>query len=142
LIDEVGRGTGTIDGLSIAQAICEYLLGLDAQCPMTLFATHFHELTSLAERWPLVANFHVTAVENTRAGAPVFSHRVIAGSTSRSFGIEVAKMAGLPAGVIARAREIAGVLGERPTLEAQVPLRTRLAAPDGREETQMTLGLT
>jgi DNA mismatch repair protein MutS len=141
LIDEVGRGTGTIDGLSIAQAICEYLLGLDAQCPMTLFATHFHELTSLAERWPLVANFHVTAVENTRAGAPVFSHRVIAGSTSRSFGIEVAKMAGLPAGVIARAREIAGVLGERPTLEAQVPLRARLAAPDGREETQMTLGL-
>jgi DNA mismatch repair protein MutS len=141
LIDEVGRGTGTIDGLSIAQAICEYLLGLEGQCPMTLFATHFHELTALAERWPLVANYHVTAVENTRAGAPVFSHRVIAGSTSRSFGIEVAKMAGLPVGVIARAREIAGALGERPTLAEQVPLRTRLAAPDGREETQLTLGL-
>jgi DNA mismatch repair protein MutS len=142
LIDEVGRGTGTIDGLAIAQAICEYLLGLETQAPMTLFATHFHELTALADRWPLVANYHVTAVENTRAGAPVFSHRVIAGSTSRSFGIEVAKMAGLPAGVISRAKEIAGALGDRPALEAQVPLRARLAAPDGREETQLALGLS
>jgi DNA mismatch repair protein MutS len=140
LIDEVGRGTGTIDGLAIAQSICEYLLGLEAQAPMTLFATHFHELTALAEHRPLVANFHVTAVENTRAGAPVFSHRVLPGSTSRSFGIEVAKMAGLPAGVIARAREIASVLGERPALDEQVPLRARLAAPDGREETQLPLG--
>ena len=142
LIDEVGRGTGTIDGLAIAQAICEYLLGLDAQAPMALFATHFHELVALAERWPLVANYHVTAVENTaRSGVPVFSHRVLPGSTSRSFGIEVAKMAGLPAGVIARAREIASVLGERPTLEAQVPLRARLAASDGREETQLAFQL-
>ena len=141
LVDEVGRGTGTIDGLAIAQAICEYLLGLEAQAPMTLFATHYHELVALSERWPLVANFHVTAVENTaRSGAPVFSHRVLPGSTSRSFGIEVAKMAGLPAGVIARAREIAAVLGDRPTLEGQVPLRSRLAAPSGHEETQLGLG--
>jgi len=141
LVDEVGRGTGTIDGLAIAQAICEYLLGLEEQAPMTLFATHFHELVALSQRWPLVANFHVTAVENTaRSGAPVFSHRVLAGSTSRSFGIEVAKMAGLPAGVIARAREIAGALAERPTLDGQVPLRARLAAA-GREETQLALGL-
>jgi DNA mismatch repair protein MutS len=142
LIDEVGRGTGTIDGLAIAQAVCEYLLGLDAQAPMALFATHFHELVALAERWPLVANFHVTAVENvSRAGSPVFSHRVLPGSTSRSFGIEVAKMAGLPSGVIARAREIAAALGERPTLEAQVPLRARLAAASGHEETQLALEL-
>ena len=142
LIDEVGRGTGTIDGLAIAQAICEYVLGLDAHAPMALFATHFHELVALAERWPLVENFHVTAVENvSKAGAPVFSHRVLPGSTSRSFGIEVAKMAGLPAGVIARAREIAAALGDRPTLEAQVPLRARLAATSGREETQLALEL-
>jgi DNA mismatch repair protein MutS len=141
LVDEVGRGTSTIDGLSIAQAICEYLLGLELQQPMTLFATHFHELVALAERWPLVANFHVTAVENTaRGGVPVFSHRVLPGSTSRSFGIEVARMAGLPAGVITRAREIAGVLEGRPTLEAQAPLRARLAAPEHREETQLALG--
>ena len=141
LVDEVGRGTGTIDGLAIAQAICEYLLGLETQAPLALFATHYHELVALADRWPLVANYHVTAVENTaRSGAPVFSHRVLPGSTSRSFGIEVAKMAGLPAGVIARAREIAAVLDERPTLEGQAPLRSRLAAPHGREEMQLGLG--
>jgi DNA mismatch repair protein MutS len=140
VIDEVGRGTGTIDGLAIAQAICEYLLELENQSPMTLFATHFHELTALSERWSRVSNYHVTAVETSaRAGAPIFSHRVLPGSTSRSFGIEVAKMAGLPAGVIARAREISAVLGDRPALEAQVPLRTRLVAPNHREETQLTL---
>jgi len=142
LIDEVGRGTGTTDGLSIAQAICEYLLGLENQAPMVLFATHFHELVALAERWPLVANFHVTAVENTaRSGAPVFSHRVLPGSTSRSFGIEVARMAGLPAGVIERAKEIAGALAGRPTVEAQIPLRARLSAPSRHEETQLDLGI-
>jgi len=141
LVDEVGRGTGTADGLAIAQAICEYLLGLDVQAPMVLFATHFHELTALAQRYPLVANYHVTAVENTaKSGAPVFSHRVLPGSTSRSFGIDVARMAGLPSAVISRAREIAAALADEPTLEARVPLRSKLAQADD-EETQLTLGL-
>jgi len=84
----------------------------------------------------------VTAVESTaRSGAPVFSHRVLPGSTSRSFGVEVARMAGLPAGVIERAREIAAALDRRPTVETQAPLRTRLAGPDRQEETQLPLGL-
>ncbi|MBV8602072.1 MAG: DNA mismatch repair protein MutS, partial [Candidatus Eremiobacteraeota bacterium] len=126
LIDEVGRGTGTVDGLAIAQAICEYLLEQDKSGPMVLFATHFHELVALGERWPLVSNFHITAVENTKTGAPVFSHRVLPGSSSRSFGIEVAKMAGLPPGVIGRAKEIAEALVLRPTLEDERPLRGRL----------------
>jgi len=127
LIDEVGRGTGTIDGLAIAQAICEYLLEREARGPMVLFATHFHELVALAERWPLVVNYHITAVENTsRSGAPVFSHRVLPGSSSRSFGIEVARMAGLPPAVVSRAKEIADALEGRPTLEAQAPLRGKL----------------
>jgi DNA mismatch repair protein MutS len=127
LIDEVGRGTGTIDGLAIAQAISEYLLGLDEQAPMALFATHFHELCALVEHWPLVANYHITAVENTaRDGAPVFSHRVQPGSSSRSFGIEVARMAGLPDAVIERAREIADALSGSADVEAQVPLKKRL----------------
>jgi DNA mismatch repair protein MutS len=134
LIDEVGRGTGTIDGLSIAQAISEFLLGLEDQAPMVLFATHFHELCALADHWTLVANYHITAVENTaRDGAPVFSHRVQAGSSSRSFGIEVARMAGLPEPVVARAQEIADALAAQPDLEEQVPLRRRLpnvTAPD------------
>ncbi len=139
LIDEVGRGTGTIDGLAIAQAISEFLLGLE-QTPMVLFATHFHELIALAQRWPSVANFHITAVENTaKSGAPVFSHRVLPGSSSRSFGIEVARMAGLPEAVVARAQEIADALEGRPTLEAQIPLRTKLATQT--PERQLSLEL-
>ncbi|MDP9024981.1 MAG: DNA mismatch repair protein MutS, partial [Candidatus Eremiobacteraeota bacterium] len=127
LIDEVGRGTGTIDGLSIAQAICEFLLGLEEYAPMVLFATHFHELITLAAHWSAVANYHITAVENTsKNGAPVFSHRVLPGSSSRSFGIEVARMAGLPEAVIERAQEISDVLSGRPDLEEQVPLRKKL----------------
>ncbi|MBV8073966.1 MAG: DNA mismatch repair protein MutS [Candidatus Eremiobacteraeota bacterium] len=129
LIDEVGRGTGTVDGLAIAQAISEYLLEQEKSAPMVLFATHFHELVALAERWTIVANHHITAVENTKTGAPVFSHRVLPGSSSRSFGIEVAKMAGLPPGVIARAKEIAEALELRPTLEDERPLRGRLHKP-------------
>jgi DNA mismatch repair protein MutS len=129
LIDEIGRGTGTVDGLAIAQAICEYLLERESRAPMALFATHFHELVFLSDRWPLVENFHITAVESTKGGAPVFSHRVLPGSSSRSFGIEVARMAGLPPAVVARAREIAEVLEGRPTLEVAVPLRGKLAKP-------------
>jgi DNA mismatch repair protein MutS len=128
LIDEVGRGTGTIDGLAIAQSICEFLLGLDEQSPMALFATHFHELVSLADHWKLVANYHITAVENTGAdGGPVFSHRVLPGSSSRSFGIEVARMAGLPDAVVDRAQEIADALSGKADLEEQVPLKRKLA---------------
>ena len=127
LVDEVGRGTGTLDGLSIAQAICEFLLGQERFCPMVLFATHFHELCALTDHWALVANYHITAVENTaRGGAPVFSHRVQPGSSSRSFGIEVARMAGLPEPVIERAQEIADALGGHADLEAQVPLRKNI----------------
>jgi DNA mismatch repair protein MutS len=134
LIDEVGRGTGTTDGLAIAQAISEYLLEQADAAPMVLFATHFHELVALAQRWPLAVNFHITAVENTKDGAPIFSHRVLPGSSSRSFGIEVARMAGLPPAVVARAKEIAEALEERPTLEAQRPLRGRLAKPQVTEQ--------
>jgi DNA mismatch repair protein MutS len=127
LIDEVGRGTGTLDGLAIAQAICEFLVGLEEQSPLVLFATHFHELCSLAEHWNVVANYHITAVENTaRGGAPVFSHRVQPGSSSRSFGIEVARMAGLPDAVIERAQEIADALSGEADIETRVPLRKKM----------------
>ncbi len=127
LIDEVGRGTGTIDGLSIAQAVSEFLLGLEEESPMVLFATHFHELVSLADHWKMVANYHITAVENTsRSGAPIFSHRVLPGSSSRSFGIEVARMAGLPEAVVERAQEISDALSGRADVEEQAPLRKRL----------------
>ncbi len=134
LIDEVGRGTGTLDGLSIAQAICEFLLGLEQQSPMVLFATHFHELCALAEHWRLVANYHITAVENTApGGAPVFSHRVQPGSSSRSFGIEVARMAGLPPAVVDRAQEIADALSGQSDVEERVPLRKPISKRDAPE---------
>jgi DNA mismatch repair protein MutS len=127
LIDEVGRGTGTLDGLAIAQAICEFLLGLEEQAPLALFATHFHELCALADHSTVVANYHITAVENTaRGGAPVFSHRVQPGSSSRSFGIEVARMAGLPDAVIERAQEIADALSGEDDIETRVPLRKKM----------------
>lgn len=127
LIDEVGRGTGTLDGLAIAQAICEFLLGLEEQAPLVLFATHFHELCALSDHWSLVANYHITAVENVaRGGAPVFSHRVQSGSSSRSFGIEVARMAGLPDAVVERAQEIADALSGEADVEARVPLRKKM----------------
>jgi DNA mismatch repair protein MutS len=126
LIDEVGRGTGTLDGLAIAQAICEFLLDLDEQSPLVLFATHFHELCSLSDHWKSVSNYHITAVENrARGGAPVFSHRVQPGSSSRSFGIEVARMAGLPEAVVERAQEIADALSGEADLEARVPQRKK-----------------
>jgi DNA mismatch repair protein MutS len=128
LIDEVGRGTGTLDGLSIAQAICEFLLALESRAPMVLFATHFHELCALSDHWNAVANYHITAVENmSRGGAPVFSHRVAPGSSSRSFGIEVARMAGLPASVVERAREISEALAGQADVETQAPLRRTTA---------------
>jgi DNA mismatch repair protein MutS len=102
LLDEVGRGTATYDGLSIAWAVVE-ALEADPR-PRTLFATHYHELTELAERLEGVKNLHVAVHE---AGQEIiFLHRVEAGSADRSYGIEVARLAGLPAGVIDRAREI------------------------------------
>ena len=141
LIDEVGRGTGTLDGLAIAQAICEFLLGLEEQAPLVLFATHFHELCALAEHWPLVANHHITAVEDTvRGGAPVFSHRVQPGSSSRSFGIEVARMAGLPGAVVERAQEIADALSGNADIETQVPLQRKMSKRPSPERQLSFLG--
>ena len=102
LLDEVGRGTATFDGLSIAWAVVEHL---QAQThARTLFATHYHELTELAELLPGVKNIHV-AVRETPTGI-VFLKQVEAGSANRSYGIEVARLAGLPPAVIERAREI------------------------------------
>ena len=102
LLDEVGRGTATFDGLSIAWAVVESLHA--GARPRTLFATHYHELTELEQLLPGVKNVHVTVQE---AGSEiVFLRRVEPGSADKSYGIEVARLAGLPANVISRAREI------------------------------------
>ncbi|MBV8366987.1 MAG: DNA mismatch repair protein MutS [Candidatus Eremiobacteraeota bacterium] len=122
LIDEVGRGTGTTDGLAIAQAISEYLLGAEGAMPMVLFATHFHELVRLSERFPAVENLHVAVADEV--GGPIFSHRLLRGSSSRSYGIAVAKMAGLPPEVVQRAQEIADDIERRPG-PSPAPVRRR-----------------
>ena len=102
LLDEMGRGTATFDGLSIAWATVEYLHA--ETCARTLFATHYHELTMLAEKLPRVRNLRVGVKE--AAGGIVFLHNIEPGAASKSYGIEVARLAGLPAAVIERARRI------------------------------------
>ena len=102
LLDEMGRGTATFDGLSLAWATVEYLHAETGA--RTLFATHYHELTMLAEKLPRVHNLRV-GVKETAAGI-VFLHHIEPGAASKSYGIEVAKLAGLPAAVIERARRV------------------------------------
>jgi DNA mismatch repair protein MutS len=104
VLDEIGRGTSTFDGLSIAWAVAEYLVTNTKARPKTLFATHYHELTDLADSLAGVVNMHVAARE--WKDEIVFLRKIIAGRSDRSYGIQVARLAGLPAGVIARAKDI------------------------------------
>jgi DNA mismatch repair protein MutS len=109
ILDEVGRGTSTWDGLSLAWAISEYLYR--AVGARTLFATHYHELIDLAEEFPAVRNVNVAVQE--RGDDVVFLHRIVAGGTDRSYGLHVARLAGVPAAVIERARRILADLETR-----------------------------
>jgi DNA mismatch repair protein MutS len=130
ILDEVGRGTSTYDGVSIAQAVVEHLHDSPKLGCRTLFATHYHELTALAERLPRVRNQRVEVLED---GDTVrFLHRVVPGGADRSYGIHVAALAGLPSGVIARARQVLAELErqrplEPPELQLGLPIEL---APD------------
>ncbi|MFN0111133.1 MAG: DNA mismatch repair protein MutS [Blastocatellia bacterium] len=104
LLDEVGRGTATFDGLSLAWAIAEYLHDHDRHSAKALFATHYHEMTELSKLRPGVRNYQVAVSEAN--GEIVFLRKVVEGSASKSYGIEVARLAGLPKTVVERAREI------------------------------------
>ena len=104
ILDEIGRGTSTYDGLSIAWAIIEYLHNHPRLKPRTLFATHYHELVGLADLLPLVHNYNVDVAEE--GDSVVFLHRIVRGGADRSYGIHVAQLAGLPRDVIQRANEI------------------------------------
>jgi DNA mismatch repair protein MutS len=121
VLDEIGRGTATFDGLSIAWAVAEYLATNPKARPKTLFATHYHELTDLADSLPGVVNAHVAARE--WKDDIIFLRKIVPGRSDRSYGIQVARLAGLPSEVIARARHILSGLerdelsrGGRPTL--------------------------
>jgi len=124
ILDEVGRGTSTYDGVSIAQAVVEHLHDSPKLGCRTLFATHYHELTALAERLPRVRNQRVEVLEE--GDAVRFLHRVVPGGADRSYGIHVAAVAGLPAGVIARARDVLADLERQRPLE---PAELQLGLP-------------
>jgi DNA mismatch repair protein MutS len=116
LLDEVGRGTSTYDGLALAWAATEYLHGRGA---ITLLATHYFELTGLPQRLSAARNYHVAAKEES--GGLVFYHQVLPGPASRAYGLEVAKLAGVPGGVLERARAIlAGLEASRDGLAKEV----------------------
>jgi DNA mismatch repair protein MutS len=104
IMDEIGRGTSTFDGLSIAWAVAEFLHDLNGTGVKTLFATHYHELTELSKEKERVQNFNITVKEwNDEI---IFLRKLVPGGTNRSYGIQVARLAGIPDNVIARARRI------------------------------------
>ena len=104
ILDEIGRGTSTYDGLSIARSVIEHLHNDPRLGCKTLFATHYHELTEVASLLPGVRNFSVAVTEE--GGDVVFLHRIIAGGADRSYGVHVAQLAGLPPAVVSRAWEV------------------------------------
>ena len=124
ILDEIGRGTSTYDGLALARAVAEHIHNSPRLGCKTLFATHYHELTRLAQTLPRVRNFNVTATESE--GRVIFLHRVVPGGANRSYGVHVAQLAGLPPAVVGRAWELLSELegGERPAIPRQRPLFT------------------
>ncbi|MFC2019773.1 DNA mismatch repair protein MutS [Chloroflexota bacterium] len=123
VLDEIGRGTSTYDGLSIARAVAEYLHSYPGLGSKTLFATHYHEMVALADHLPRVKNFNVAVTEEK--GKVVFLHKIVPGGVDKSYGIHVAQLAGLPKAVIKRSREVLTELeeGSRKTVAepAEVP---------------------
>jgi len=133
ILDEIGRGTSTYDGMSIAQAILEHLHDHPGMARRVLFATHYHELTALDAALPALRNYRVEVIETEERGQLriAFLHRIVAGGADRSYGINVAQLAGLPSSVLVRAQEI---LARReadrplsPVTAAEVQLRLPLA---------------
>jgi DNA mismatch repair protein MutS len=129
LLDEVGRGTSTFDGLSIAWAVAERLHEREDVRPKTLFATHYHELTELALTLPRIKNYHVSVRE--WKDEVVFLRKIIPGPSDRSYGIHVAKLAGIPRDVIDRAREILFNLEKQELDEAGQPRLASRGRPSG-----------
>jgi DNA mismatch repair protein MutS len=131
ILDEVGRGTSTYDGLSIAWAVTEYILQGVSGRPKALFATHFHELTQLKNAYPRLVNLKITIRE--WEGGVVFLRKVVPGTSDRSYGIHAARVAGLPPLVIRRAEEILK------SLELRRDLLRQGVALDEASRTQMSL---
>jgi DNA mismatch repair protein MutS len=118
ILDEVGRGTSTYDGLAIAWAMVEHLAAIGAK---TLFATHYHQLNALADQMPNVANYRVAVQEF--GDDIVWTHRVLPGGTDRSYGIHVARMAGVPSSVLTRSAEILAELEQKDSAPSAAPVQ-------------------
>ncbi len=135
ILDELGRGTATYDGLALAWAVTEFLQEAGGPHPRTIFATHYHELTQLADGLPRLAN--VQAMVKEWGDRVVFLHRIGEGAADRSYGIHVAQLAGMPASVLARAREVLAELESERTAErleprgrSEGPPRAAVPVPD------------
>ena len=134
ILDEIGRGTSTYDGLSIAQSVAEYIHNSHRLGCKTLFATHYHELIRLADVLPRVKNYNVAVSEE--GGEVVFLHRIVPGGADRSYGIQVAQLAGLPKTVIVRAWEVLREMEDDGSLR-----RTGPGARRGRREAPIQMPL-
>jgi DNA mismatch repair protein MutS len=104
ILDEIGRGTSTYDGLAIAQSVAEFIHNHPLMGCKTLFATHYHEMTTLSETFPRIKNYNVAVSEEN--GEVVFLRQVVEGGANKSYGIHVAKLAGIPGAVISRAWDL------------------------------------
>jgi DNA mismatch repair protein MutS len=123
ILDEIGRGTSTYDGLSIAQAVAEYIHNHPRLGAKTLFATHYHELVELANFLPRVRNYNVAVSEE--GGKVTFLRKIIPGGADRSYGIHVAQLAGLPKAVVHRAEEVMSELEKDGNLKVVRSVRSR-----------------
>jgi len=129
ILDEIGRGTSTYDGLSIAWSVIEYVVDRQNLGCRTLFATHYHELVDLDTVLPGVFNCHVEVSEDN--GEVIFLHRIAAGGTDDSYGVEVARLAGVPDPVVGRAREILVQLEEENVGRQKLKIRRNARPMDG-----------
>ena len=125
ILDEIGRGTSTYDGMAIARAVLEYAANPKQLGAKTLFATHYHELSVIEDQLPGIKNYNIAVKK--RDGKMIFLRKIVPGATDDSFGVEVAKLAGLPNGVITRARQI---LQELESDDAPRPVKIRQEDPD------------
>ena len=126
ILDEIGRGTSTFDGLSIAWAVTEDLLNKNGKGVKTIFATHYHELTELARSHQRIQNFNIAVREwNDEV---IFLHKIVAGGTDRSYGLYVARLAGVPKEVIDRAKTVMPQMQAHIAEGLEMPALARLAA--------------
>ena len=137
LLDEIGRGTSTYDGISIAWSLAEFLHNNPAAHPKTLFATHYHELNELAKSYPRIRNFHISTKE--LANKVLFLRKLVEGGSHHSFGIHVAQMAGMPKSIILRAAEILQQLERKSIEDKSENMATNIEPSTSTEQMQLSI---